>query len=372
MLWSSWSSDEMDAEFRAHEAEIAVLRKKQAVIVNEFEKAGAAAGVGCRSTVEYVSGRFDVSRTVASDLVFAAGRFGRHRWIEGSLLAGEVGFDRAVAMLRLVDAGADRCTVEASSALDLAGVGRLAAAQRRVSRCDERSVCVDRFVSIQPTLDESSWRLSGLLPAVDGRVVERALVSRGDEMRLVAGGGVCTRGQRQADGLVAMAMDSLDRTRDSETSRAGSSVSVLVDLDAAAGSGGEHGAALEYGPRVGPGVLGELLCTGSVQIVGLSRGRPVVASAASRAIPAAIRRFVAHRDGGCVADGCTSRYRLEPHHVTRYADGGTHDPDDVETYCWFHHHVAIHQLGSRIDPDSPPKRRRLIRSATNTDPPHPH
>jgi len=363
----------MNAEFRAHEAQIAELRNRQAVIVNEFEKANVAAGAGCRSTVEYVSGRFDVSRAVASDLTFVAGRLAQHRWIQGSLEAGEVGFDRAVAMLRLVDAGADRRTVEASCRLDLAGVGRLAASQRRVSRSDERSVFVDRFVSIQPTLDESSWRLTGQLPATDGQVVERALSSRGDEMRLLPGSESCTRGQRQADGLVAMAMDSLDRnSTDGGESRSGSSVSVFVDLDAAAGSGGESGAALEYGPRVGPAVLDEVLCTGSVQIVGLSGGRPVVTSAASRAIPAAIRRFVAHRDGGCVADGCTSRYRLQPHHVRRYADGGDHDPDDVETYCWFHHHVAIHQLGFRIDPDSPPKRRRLIRSATNTDPPHPH
>ena len=368
MLWSSWSFDEMDTEFRAHEAQIAVLRKKQAVIVNEFEKAG----VGCRSTVEYVSSRFDVSRLVASDLVFTAGRFGRHRWVGRSLLAGEIGFDRAVAMLRLVDAGADRGTVEDSSSLDLPGVGRLAAAQRRVSRRDERSVFVDRFVSIQPTLDESSWRLSGQLPAVDGLVVERALSWRGDEMRLVAGGGVCTRGQRRADGLVAMAMDSLDRRSSDGEASGGSSVSVLVDLEAADGSGGELGACPEYGPRVGPAVLDELLCTGSVQIVGLSGGRRVVTSAASRAIPAAIRRFVAHRDGGCVADGCTSRYRLQPHHLRRYVDGGTHEPDNLATLCWFHHHVAIHQLGFRIDPDSPPQKRRLIRSATNTDPPPEH
>jgi len=64
----------MDTEFCAHEVQIAELRRKQAVIVNEFEKAGVAAGAGCRSTVEYLVGRFDVSRSVASDLAFSAGR----------------------------------------------------------------------------------------------------------------------------------------------------------------------------------------------------------------------------------------------------------------------------------------------------------
>lgn len=93
-----------------------------------------AAGAGCRSMVGYRLGRFDVSRAVASDLVCAAGRFVRHRWVERSLLAGEVGLDRAVAMLHLVDAGAGRPTVEAPWFLGLARVGRLAAAQRWVAR----------------------------------------------------------------------------------------------------------------------------------------------------------------------------------------------------------------------------------------------
>ena len=166
-------------------------------------------------------------------------------------------------------------------------------------------------------------------------------------------------------------MDSLDRKGTGEAS-GGSSVSVFVDLDAANGSGGELGATLEYGPRVGPAMLDELLCTGSVQVVGLSGGRPVVTSAASRAIPAAIRRFVAHRDRRCAAAGCISRYRLQPHHIRHFADGGTHDPDGLVTLCWFHHHVAIHQLGLRIDPDSPRQRRRFIRTATNSDPPRTH
>jgi hypothetical protein len=145
-------------------------------------------------------------------------------------------------------------------------------------------------------------------------------------------------------------------------------VSIFVDLGEANGTGGELGAALEYGPRVGPAALEELLRTGSVQIIGLTHGRPVITSTASRAIPPAVRRLVAHRDGGCVIAGCTSRYRLQPHHIQHRADGGSHDPDNLATLCWFHHHIAIHQNGLRIDPDSPPLRRRLIRPRIHAPP----
>jgi hypothetical protein len=285
------------------------------------------------------------------------------------LADGVISFDRTVAMLRLAVAGADAAVVEQSRRLDLAGVDRLTGRLRRVSCRDERQVFVDRYVSIQPTLDEASWHLTGQLAALDGKVVEQALQSRADELRVLPGGETCTRAQRQADGLVVMAQDSLDRHADSGEATDGSSVSIFVDLSEADGTGGESGAALEYGPRAGPAALEELLCTGRIQIIGLSHGRPVVTSTASRAIPPTIRRLVAHRDGGCVITGCTSRHRLQPHHVQRRADRGSHDPENLATLCWFHHHIAIHQDGLRIAPDSPPLRRRLIRSATGTDPP---
>lgn len=358
----------MHAEFAEAEAQISELRNRQAVIVNELDKANIPAGAGHRSMPEYLVARFDLSPASAGVLGFAGRRFRRHRQIQRRCARQELSFERAVAMMRLADAGADRDTLAFSESLDLNGVARLTAKLRRVSRVDERQAFEERFVAIQPTLDESSWRLSGQLPAVDGHVVEQALQARSDEFRALPGGETCSRGQRQADALVAMAHDSLDRTRDPETPSSGS-VSVFVDLDEAVHTGAESGCQIEYGPRVGPAVLEELLCTGVVQIIGLSNGQPVSTSHAARAIPPAVRRFVARRDGGCVVAGCTSRYRLEPHHIRLRTHGGSHDPRNLATLCWFHHHVAIHHNGLHIDPNTPPLRRRLTRTPTGTDPP---
>ncbi len=368
MFWSTRSVPEMEEELRSLEARASGIRNRQAVLINELDKINIAASTGSRSTTEWVTSRFDVSHTAASDLVFAARQLKRHRRIEHRLVNGDLTFDRTVAMLRLAVAGADETTLEHSESLDLAGVGRLTARQRRITRVDEHDVFAERFVAIQPTLDESSWRLWGLLPGVEGRIVETALHARADEFRTLTGGDMSTRGQRQADGLVAMAHDSLDRTSDGEAS-SGSSVSVFVDLDRAQGTGGETGAEIEYGPRVGPNTLEELLCTGSVQIIGLHHGEPMVTSRAARTIPPALRRLVAHRDGGCTIAGCRSRYRLEPHHIVHWSVGGSHDPENLTTLCWFHHHVAVHHQGFRIDPESPPGRRALIRTPVGPDPP---
>ena len=369
MFWQTRSASEVESELLELEGQSSDIRNRQAVLVNELDNINIAASTGCRSTTEWVASRLDVSKATASDLVYAARWMKKHRRFQFRLVDGDMTFDRALATTRLAVEGADEATLEHSESLDLAGVGRLTSRQRRVSRVDERRASIERFAVVQPNLDESAWRVSGVLPGVGGKLFADALCSRGDELRLLPGGDTCTRGQRQADALVAMAMDSLDRRDDAETSDGGPSVSVFVNLDEANGAGGEHGAEVEYGPRVGPNTLEELLCAGTVQIIGLGDGEPVVTSKASRAIPPAVRRFVARRDGGCTIGGCTSRYRLEPHHIRLRSNGGTHDPENLTTLCWFHHHVAIHRQGFRIDPDSPPGRRRLLRSPIGPDPP---
>jgi len=369
MLLMTCHPASMKEELRDLETQISELRLRQAVIVNELDKINTAGADGHRSMPDWVSSWLDVDHAGASELVSAARLIGKYRPINFRLAEGQITFDRALATMRLAEAGADPATVRHSESLDLAGVRRLTARQRRVGRGDERAVAADRFVSVQPTLDESAYRISGLLPGTDGRLFERALYERADEMRRLPGGDITTRGQRQADALVAMAMDSHDRDRNGDGPSPGSQVSVFVDLDQANGTGGESGCAIQYGPRVGPDTLEELLCTGSVQVIGLSEGKPIVTSGSIGVIPPAVRRFVAHRDGGCTIGGCTSRYRLEPHHIVPRSRGGTHEPENLTTLCWFHHHVAIHRHGFRIDPDSPPSRRRLTRVPAGPDPP---
>jgi hypothetical protein len=64
-------------------------------------------------------------------------------------------------------------------------------------------------------------------------------------------------------------------------------------------------------------------------------------------IPAAIRRAVILRDQHCRwSGGCDQpASACEVHHITHLADGGTTSVDGCALYCFFHHHVAIHQWG---------------------------
>lgn len=168
------------AELKGIYSEISELLNRAEVIVNELGKRDVADRDGARSMVDWVSSTLDISRTNAADLVYAK-KFTRHRHIERRFVDGDISFDRALTTLRLAEAGADSHTVEASYGLDLNTVSRMTTRQRRLERVDEATAFQERYCNTQPTLDESSWMVSGRLPGVEGRVLAKALAQRADE-----------------------------------------------------------------------------------------------------------------------------------------------------------------------------------------------
>jgi len=365
--------DALEAELTDLEALIARARARQADLLHRLETAAVAAMDGARSMVEWTAARLDVTHSTARRLLQASRQLPEHPAIDAQIEAGEMTFDRAVETLRLAAAGASPAAVEGSAGLDLDGVRRLTARHRRMTAADERHVFSDRHLATQVSLDGSAGRFWGELPAFEFRIFEKAVDTRADQFRDLPGP-ASPASARRADALVSLAQDSLDPTTDpldpADTGTpADPLVTVFVDAATAGPSGGEAGVEIEFGPKAGPATLERLQCLGAVQVVALRRGRPVATTDATRPIPPAVRRFVAWRDGGCTIAGCRSRYRLQPHHIRPRSQGGSHDPDNLTTLCWYHHHVVIHGRGFRLDPESPPGRRRFLRPAPGPDPP---
>ncbi len=94
-------------------------------------------------------------------------------------------------------------------------------------------------------------------------------------------------------------------------------------------------------------------------------------------IPAHLRRLVALRDQGCqYPGGCDQPAAgCEPHHVIHRADGGRTSLTNLKDYCWWHHHVVLHELGWELTvrPDGTSQVRspagKIIRS--HSPPPRP-
>jgi len=67
-------------------------------------------------------------------------------------------------------------------------------------------------------------------------------------------------------------------------------------------------------------------------------------------IPVHLRRLVALRDQTCqFPGGCDQpASACEPHHVIHRADGGRTSLGGLKNYCWWHHHVVLHEMGWQL------------------------
>ena len=72
-------------------------------------------------------------------------------------------------------------------------------------------------------------------------------------------------------------------------------------------------------------------------------------------IPIHLRRLVSLRDQHCqYPAGCDQpASACEPHHVVHQKDGGPTSLPNLKDYCWWHHHVVLHELGwtLTVNPD---------------------
>jgi hypothetical protein len=351
------STDRLQQALRAAEFEIARLRASQSVILSELDRRQVAMADGARTLTEWTAAALDVEPSTARSLVDAS----RMESVAGAELCS---FDRSVAMARLAASGADEVTMRRAWGFDLSSVARIASRRRPTTATHERSIAESRFLMVQPRLDRSAYRISGQLPGLEGEFVAQVLGEAADSLPPTPGVEREPLATRQADGLVDVCQRAVDGGGSGD--RAPLSVphlSIFADARDAAPTNGETGVWLASGTAVGPAALERILCEGTVEVTALTTdGVPLAVGNASTAIPPRTRLYVLHRDGGtCTIDGCRSRYRLQPHHIEPRAVDGNHDPDNLTTICWYHHHVVIHGRGYHLDPNSPPQRRRLRR-----------
>ena len=331
------------------------------VFLREVDRRQAPTGAGCRSLGEWVAGRLDVAPETARDLVATTHRLQDLPDVEDAVEAGEIGFDRAVAIGRFAGRDDNVDVLNDMAGFDIAGIRRLAAKRRRMARIDEECAFNDRYLVVRPNIDESAWQLNGRLPGSAGSIVVQTLEAKTDTFP--NNPGAVSRAARNVDALWAISVDALAGGDGATIDTSTPVLTVFVDATHATPTNGQAGVTIQTGPRVGEATIEAILCDGVVEVTAhTGDGIPLASGRRSRVIPPRLRRCVLARDGAaCTVAGCTSRYRLQIHHITRWADGGRTDPENLTTLCWFHHHIVIHGQGFTIDPHSPPQRRRLRR-----------
>jgi len=372
------SPDDIEQELIRLESLVARIRSRQLELLADIDRLQVPYWDGTRSLKEWITGRLDVHpRTAGDRAVLAKAEPGP---ISQALGAGVASFDRAAATTRLYNSGADEATLERSEGVAVSQIGRLAARTRRMSPLDEIEAFRARRIWMQPNLTNTLSRGTFAMPGVDADLFLAGLDQRADAIIDRNDPHRPRLEQRRLDALVSLATDVVagpgaatattgtDETKPAPGPRR-TRAHIFIDAARAARTNGETGAITRHGLEVGRNTLEEILCIGDTQTTLIdATGLKAVPTNGDR-LPNRTRDFVFYRDGGCTADGCTSRYRLEPHHIKHRGRSGDHDVRNLTLLCWFHHHVVVHQLGFQIDPASPPGRRRFRVPDIGADPP---
>jgi hypothetical protein len=363
--WSG-EGDEIDIweeKLSANQAEINRLYAEQAELVGRLDPHQIAWAAGDRNVTDWLSATLDISHQTARRLRTLA--YAPEGVIKTELGKGAISLDRAALLTELTQTGlSDSEVLSLSPHYSLGRLYGMLERRRRVSAEDSQTLFSDRYLVIQPSLDQTAHRFWGLAVGTDGEIIAHALHQRETELPVLEDQ---SSGQRRLDALASLCLDSLTGSGEGE-GRAVTVAEVFVDAALAAESSGEAGVTLSSGPKLGPDFLTEILCAGKVRVISQEMNR-VSYSDLGEAVPPALRALVMARDMGmCSISGCRSRYRLQIHHIHPRSQGGSHHPDNLVTLCWYHHHVAIHGMGMEIDHNSPVHRRRL-RWPTGPDPP---
>lgn len=350
------TADQIEQTLIAAELEVARLRHVQVELIREADRQQVPLGDGSRTLAEWISSRLDVTPETARALDAVARQ--DSAILDEAMTSGIAGFDRVAEAAK---AGAE----DLAPHLDIGGMRRQAAHYRRITREAEVRSFGHRSLAYQRDVFGMVGRLWAEGPALETDAMFSAIDHAADDLPKPPPGHPEPRSARRFDGLQALCLG--DGSHDVTTT-------VIVDASDAAQTNGEAGAWVASGPKVGPAALERILCESTVEVTARTAdGVPLAVGGSTTAIPPRTRRWVVARDGGtCTADGCTSRSRLQPHHIRPRQKRGANHPDNLTTLCWFHHHVVIHGRGFTLDPDSPPQRQRFLppgHGRGSTDPP---
>lgn len=146
---------------------------------------------------------------------------------------------------------------------------------------------------------------------------------------------------RNTDALAVLAEAALTSTG---SSTGGDRHQVVLHLD-------ERGRPqLEDGSAVPRDAARRMLCDASLIAVAGRSGAPTSTGRRTRTIPAALRRALRARDGGCRFPGCSHDRFVDAHHIHHWAAGGETSFDNLIHLCRRHHRL-VHEGGFSVERD---------------------
>ncbi|OFW66596.1 MAG: hypothetical protein A2Z12_08140 [Actinobacteria bacterium RBG_16_68_21] len=303
---------------------------------------------GHLTTAAFVRDRVGVSGAEAQRLVSEARGLAEHDGLRHAFASAEIDRPRVAMLLHAAGVSPDTfardeqvlidtvARLEMSDARRAVDYWRQAADRERFARGVEQ-LHDRRGLSVSETFG-GMIRLDGDLDPESGRLVAAALESLVEPTFLDPTDDRTLR-QRRVDALAEICADHL-RHGDVPVSggfRTQVTLSVVPDV-----LRGEIGEPCELsGLVVTPEAAQRIACDATVTRVVADGGRVLDVGRTTRVVPAAIRRALIARDGGCTHPGCDRPHRwCDAHHITHWADGGSTSLGNLRLLCRRHHRMA--------------------------------
>ncbi len=286
------------------------------------------AGAGIRSPEQWVAWKCGLSLGRARALVAMARRLPELPVTRAALEAGELAEDQVAVICHHTPVHNDGEVAELARSATVSQLRRTLGRHTFAKPTPEPAPEADpepRRVSFGFG-DDGSYRLSAVLPADQGALLERALgVYR---QKLFGGDADHTDAPKVvswADALVAMAEASLASEAIARPHYDRHLVVVHVGTDDT-GSANGH---LHLGPALPDSLRRFMTCDAKARVQHDMNGKPLSMGRTARTVPNRTRLAIEERDGGCRVPGCDRDKWLHVHHVVHWEDGGTTDTTNL-------------------------------------------
>jgi hypothetical protein len=355
-------------------AQVDVGMHRLLTCIRRFDQSEEWARQGARSCAEWLAWRIGLVPGAAREKVRVARALGRFAAIDEAMSTGRLSYAKVRALTRVATPANEARLVEIALATTGAQLERIC---RRFRRAVDEGALSDAPPDWDPSGGERGVRVrtteAGLvrievtLDPTEAALVLSAIEKARDELRAVTATtnrvSAETRGSvaappvpGRADGMIAIAQRTLapPESADRAATVAGHHLhQVVIHLDQALlGPDGEHEAFLDDGTRLSAEAFRRVSCDSALVAVTKGDGGAVLdVGRKTRAVPAAIRRALWSRDGGCRFPMCSNRRFVHAHHVHHWANGGRTSIDNLVLLCGFHHRL-LHEGGYRMSLDA--------------------
>ena len=300
--------------------------------LREFDRVDGWHRAGALSCAHWLSWRVGMDLGAAREKVRVAKALAELPLIDDALRKGEISYSKVRAMTRVATKENEGDLLVMARCATGAQLEKICRLKRMVNALDGASA------------EEVESRRYVVERAVEDGMVSIQLRLLPDEAaRVMKAFEVAGNGNR-ADGAVALADGALGGKVGGEGASVRPPVEVVVHVQA-----GDLEGRTELGDGISAEVSRRLLCdAGVVSMLEDEQGKTIDVGRKTRTIPAALRRALDARDGGCRFPGCTNRIFTDAHHVEHWLDGGETSLANAVLLCRRHHRY-LHEHGFSLE-----------------------